>query len=108
MPAAPHSALIAYRRAHVLALGMFVPMLYSPLPLSLFRHMHGIHTGVRWSSDLGVGLSLESLDAGVISVGDATPVPTTAVNGDPLYNGGVNGGLTPDSSGGVHFSLFNK
>ena len=71
-------------------------------------HMHGIHTGVRWSSDLGVGLSLESLDAAVISVGDATPVPTTAINGDPLYNGGVNAGLTPDSSGGVHFSLFNK
>ncbi len=68
-------------------------------------HMHAVNSGVRWRGSSGIGLTIETLDAAVISVGEANPVPTTAINGDPLYPGGR---LTPDPSGGVHFSLFNN
>eukprot|EP00040_Diaphanoeca_grandis_P011615 m.59614 g.59614 ORF g.59614 m.59614 type:complete len:816 (-) comp22730_c0_seq1:20-2467(-) len=68
-------------------------------------HMHGVNTGVRWMRGDDVDLLLETFDTTVVSIGEANPVPTTALNGDPLYPGQR---LTPDPAGGVHFSLFNN
>lgn len=69
-------------------------------------HMHGVTTGARWLNGKSrPALRLVTLDAPVLSVGRANPVPTTAIYGDPLYD---KDRLTPNPEGGVHISLFNN
>ena len=73
-------------------------------------HLHAIDEGARWAGvGAGGSLQVESLDAALVSVGDANPAPTSAKDGaKPYPKSAAGGGLTPDPSGGLHVSLVNN
>ena len=73
-------------------------------------HLHAIDQGARWTGVGGGGaFYIEPLDSALVSVGDANPAPTSAKDGaKPYRKSPAGGGLTPDPSGGLHFSLVNN
>jgi len=59
------------------------------------RHTHAVWNGVHFRSTAS-RFRLQTLDAGIVALGDPTPFPTPLAHyGDP-------------SQGGVHFNLFNN